>query len=116
MNYDENIFKAKANQRARKIWLIFALLLTANYGSDTSKGIRSGPYFLTFVLLCWIPFFAGQILLKVKGMATDYYKYEIAIGYGIFYTFVICTTPSHIAFTYILPVTSLLVLYKTGHL
>ena len=45
MNYDENIFKAKANQRARKIWLIFALLLTANYGSDTSKGIRSGPYF-----------------------------------------------------------------------
>lgn len=88
MNYDENIFKAKANQRARKIWLIFALLLTANYGSDTSKGIRSGPYFLTFVLLCWIPFFAGQILLKVKGMATDYYKYEIAIGYGIFYTFV----------------------------
>lgn len=112
MNYDENVFKAKANQRARKIWLIFALLLTANYGSDTSKGIRSGPYFLTFVLLCWIPFFIGQILLKVKGMATDYYKYEIAIGYGIFYTFVICTTPSHIAFTYILPVTSLLVLYK----
>lgn len=112
MNYDESVFKAKANQRARKIWLIFALLLTANYGSDTSKGIRSGPYFLTFVLLCWIPFFAGQILLKVKGMATDYYKYEIAIGYGIFYTFVICTTPSHIAFTYILPVTSLLVLYK----
>lgn len=112
MNYDENVFKAKANQRARKIWLIFALLLTANYGSDTSKGIRSGPYFLTFVLLCWIPFFVGQILLKVKGMATDHYKYEIAIGYGIFYTFVICTTPSHIAFTYILPVTSLLVLYK----
>lgn len=112
MNYDENVFKAKANQRARKVWLIFALLLTANYGSDTSKGIRSGPYFLTFVLLCWIPFFIGQILLKVKGMATDYYKFEIAIGYGIFYTFVICTTPSHIAFTYILPVTSLLVLYK----
>ena len=112
MNYDENVFKEKANRRARKIWLVFALLLTANYGSDTSKGIRSGPYFLTFVLLCWIPFFVGQILLKTKGMATDYYKYEIAIGYGIFYTFVICTTPSHIAFTYILPVTSLLVLYK----
>ena len=36
MNYDENIFKAKANQRARKIWLIFALLLTANYDSQRS--------------------------------------------------------------------------------
>ena len=27
MNYDENIFKAKANQRARKIWLIFCLVI-----------------------------------------------------------------------------------------
>jgi len=34
------------------------------------------------------------------------------IGYGIFYTFVVSTTASPIAFTYILPVTSLLVLYK----
>ena len=31
---------------------------------------------------------------------------------GIFYTFVLCTTASPIAFTYILPVMSLLVLYK----
>ena len=40
------------------------------------------------------------------------YRYDLVIGYGIFYTFVICTTASPIAFTYILPVTSLLVLYK----
>lgn len=40
------------------------------------------------------------------------YKYNLVIGYGIFYTFVISTTESPIAFTYILPVTSLLVLYK----
>lgn len=112
MNYDENAFKEKANRRARKVWLIFAILLTANYGSDTANGIRTGQYYLIFVTLCWLPFFLGQILLKVKGMATDLYKFEIAIGYGIFYTFVICTTPSHIAFTYILPLTSLLVLYK----
>lgn len=112
MNYDADIFKAKANQRARKIWLIFALLLTANYGADTADGLRSGGYYLIFLLLCWLPFLAGQILLKVKGMATDWYKYEIAVGYGIFYTFVICTSSSNIAFTYILPVTSLFVLYK----
>lgn len=36
MNYDENIFKEKANRKARKIWLIFALLLSANYGSDVA--------------------------------------------------------------------------------
>ena len=30
MNYDENVFKEKANIKARRIWLVFALLLTAN--------------------------------------------------------------------------------------
>lgn len=112
MNYDEKIFKAKANQKSRRVWLIFAILLSLNYGSDTANGLRTGKYYLIFLTLCWLPFFLGQVLLKIKGMATDLYKYEIAIGYGIFYTFVICTSPSHIAFTYILPVTSLLVLYK----
>ena len=84
MNYDPNVFKAKANRRARKIWLIFAILLTANYGSDAGKGIISGSYFLTFCALCWLPFLAGLILLKVKGIATNLDKLNIAIGYGIF--------------------------------
>lgn len=112
MEYDENVFKAKANHKASRVWLIFALLLTANYGSDTANGLLSVPYFATFLILCWLPYFAGQILLKVKGMATDIYKYELAFGYGIFFTFLVFTSSSHIAFTYILPVASLMVLYK----
>lgn len=112
MNYDENVFKEKANRKARKIWLVFAILLTANYGADAAGGLWSAKYYITFVLLCWMPFFMGQFVLKKKGMATDLYKYVIAIGYGIFYIYVICTATSVIAFTYIFPVTSLFVLYK----
>lgn len=112
MNYDEKIFKAKANQKARRIWLIFALLLTANYGSDVSNGLYPTGNYLIFILLCWIPFFIGDLLLKIKGKDTDLYRHDLVIGYGIFYTFLIFTTDSPIAFTYILPVTSLLVLYK----
>lgn len=112
MNYDEKLFKAKANQKARRIWLIFALLLTANYGSDVSNGLYPTSNYLIFVLLCWIPFFVGDIFLKIKGKDTDLYRHDLVIGYGIFYTFLIFTTDSPIAFTYILPVTSLLVLYK----
>ena len=48
MNYDESIYKEKANRRARKIWLVFAILLSANYGSDTANGLRTSPYYLTF--------------------------------------------------------------------
>lgn len=112
MTYDENVFKEKANRKARKIWIVFAVLLSANYGSDASGGLYSTTSYLIFLALCWMPLIFGEVLLRVKGWATELYRYDLVIGYGIFYTFVICTTASPIAFTYILPVTSLLVLYK----
>lgn len=112
MTYDENVFKEKANRKARKIWIVFAVLLSANYGSDASGGLYPTTSYLIFLALCWLPLIFGEVLLRVKGWATELYRYDLVIGYGIFYTFVICTTASPIAFTYILPATSLLVLYK----
>lgn len=112
MTYDVNVFKEKANRKARKIWIVFAILLSANYGSDASGGLYPTTSYLIFLALCWLPLIFGEVLLRVKGWATELYRYDLVIGYGIFYTFVICTTASPIAFTYILPVTSLLVLYK----
>ena len=112
MDYNENEFKAKANIKARRIWLVFALLLSANYGSDVSQGGYPSTNYIIFLILCWVPFSAGDLLLRIRGKADDRYRYALVIGYGIFYTFLICTTDSPIAFTYILPVVSLLVLYK----
>ncbi len=112
MDYNENKFKAKANIKARRIWLVFALLLSANYGTDVSQGGYPSTNFIIFLILCWVPFFAGDLLLRIRGKADDRYRYALVVGYGIFYTFLICTTDSPIAFTYILPVVSLLVLYK----
>lgn len=112
MDYNENEFKAKANIKARRIWLVFALLLSANYGTDVSQGGYPSTNFIIFLILCWVPFFAGDLLLRIMGKADDRYRYALVVGYGIFYTFLICTTDSPIAFTYILPVVSLLVLYK----
>ena len=112
MDYNENEFKAKANIKTRRIWLVFALLLSANYGSDVSQGGYPSTNYIIFLILCWVPFFAGDLLLRIRGKADDRYRYALVVGYGIFYTFLICTTDSPIAFTYILPVVSLLVLYK----
>lgn len=112
MDYNENEFKAKANIKARRIWLVFALLLSANYGTDVSQGGYPSTNFIIFLILCWVPFFTGDLLLRIRGKADDRYRYALVVGYGIFYTFLICTTDSPIAFTYILPVVSLLVLYK----
>ena len=44
MEYDANIFKAKANKIARNIWLVFSILLTANYGSDVANGLYNPKF------------------------------------------------------------------------
>ena len=112
MGYDEKIFKAKANIKARRLWLVFAILLTANYGTDTANGAYSVSNYIIFVILCWLPFVCGDILLKRKGKDNDHYRLAFVIGYGIFYVFLLCTTTSPIAFTYILPIISLIVIFK----
>ena len=43
---------------------------------------------------------------------TQYYKFIVAVGYGVFYAFVVCTSESVLSFMYILPLTSMLVLFK----
>ena len=50
MDYDENVFKAKANIKARRIWLVFALLLSANYGTDVGNGVYPGSQYIIFLL------------------------------------------------------------------
>ena len=112
MGYDEKIFKAKANIKARRLWLVFALLLTANYGTDTANGSYSISNYIIFVILCWLPFVCGDILLKMKGKDNDRYRLAFVVGYGIFYVYLLCTTTSPIAFTYILPIISLIVIFK----
>ena len=104
MDYNENEFKAKANIKARRIWLVFALLLSANYGSDVSQGGYPSTNYIIFLILCWVPFFAGDLLLRIRGKADDRYRYALVIGYGIFYTFLI----SHHRFT------DCLYLYSSG--
>lgn len=53
MGYDEKIFKAKANIKARRLWLVFAILLTANYGTDTVNAL------ILSVIISFLLFYAG---------------------------------------------------------
>lgn len=112
MEYNEEIFKKSANIKARAIWLTLNIVLSAAYAIEIIKGLRTMGYYITFLCICWIPFFIGLMLLRIKGMETPLYKEIIVIGYGFFYTFVVMTTTSIIAFVYILPLTSMLILFK----
>lgn len=112
MDYNEEVFKISANKKAMHVWMALIILLTASYGSETSQGLRTKEYFLTFLAICWLPYLLGILILKIKGAATPIYKIAVAVGYGISYTFIVCTTTSTLAFIYILPLTSMMILFK----
>ena len=105
-------FQKSANQKALVIWMLLNIILSVSYAIEIVKGLRTAGYYIIFMLVCWIPFAVGLILLKIKGRAAQYYKDVVVIGYGILYVFVLFTTHSTLAFVYILPLTSMLILFK----
>ena len=112
MEYDAQVFKMKANKKARNVWMALSLILSLSYTSDTAKGLHTLPYYAMFMAVCWIPFLFGVVVLRLQGAATQYYKFIVAVGYGVFYAFVVCTSESILSFMYIFPLTSMLVLFK----
>lgn len=112
MDYNEKYFKASANKKALLIWILIGSVLTIAYLIEWIKGARTTPYTITFSLICWVPIITTLILIKLKGWELAICKHMIAIGYFIFYFFVIFTAFDHITFAYIFPVVSMLMLYK----
>lgn len=112
MQYDEMYFKKSANRKALCIWLTICVILTIAYALEVFKGAKTIGYYITFQAFSWIPFAASLIFIKLKGWSTDYYKDFVAVGYGVFYTFVLLTTSSFLTFVFIFPLTSMLILYK----
>ena len=59
MGYDEKIFKAKANIKARRLWLVFALLLTAIMVPTQQMAL------IPKVIISFLLFYAGCLLCVV---------------------------------------------------
>ena len=112
MDYDEKYFKISANKKALRMWVIIGLALTGAYIAECVKGARTVPYTVLFCFVCWVPFVFTYIFIKIKGWDYDNCKHMVAVGYFIFYFFLLFTSYYHIAFAYAFPVVSMLVLYK----
>ena len=85
MGYDEKFFKSSANKKAMYMWMFTAIILSVAYTVELIKGDRTPQYYITFMILCWLPFLLGVVFLLVKGIDTTWYKETVAIGYGVFY-------------------------------
>lgn len=111
-SYDEKYFKSKANRRAGTTWLTLMLIVTIYYGVKMSEGAINLNWFILFSAIGWVEYIAGGILLKMKGMDNDRYKWVLGLGYLTFFAFIAWTSMDEISYVFILPLISILILYK----
>ncbi|MGN0482927.1 MAG: methyl-accepting chemotaxis protein [Lachnospiraceae bacterium] len=112
MEYDEKYFAASANRKVCLLWFILNVIISTSYGWEVTRGLHTFGYFITFLVACWVPFLNGWIRLKMKGWDFKNYKLHVVIGFSFFYFYAMLTTNSTLTFCYILPMTSMMVLYK----
>lgn len=112
MEYNEKSFAKSANKRAMGMWLAMSVVLSVAYVFEILKGLKSPLFYIVMELICWVPFIIGLIVLKVKGWHTKLYQDIVGTGFGLLYLYIMMTAPGTLAFTYILPLTSMLIIYK----
>ncbi|MDE6846902.1 MAG: hypothetical protein K2J99_14230 [Lachnospiraceae bacterium] len=91
--------------------IVLAVILEASYFLEVMKGARTVPYYITFSILALGPVIWELIVFSRKPDCPRL-KYYIGTFYSIFYIFVVFTTVSVIAFTFIIPIYLVLILYS----
>ena len=114
--YDQKYFDAKANRRAGTTWLTLMLIVTGYYGINAMVGDVSKNWFTLFCIIGWGEYLLGGIMLKMKGMDFDGYKWILGLGYLTFFGFISWTALDEISYVFILPLISILILYKNPRL
>ena len=110
--YDESFFRAKANKRAGITWLALIFIATIYYGIKTKNGEIARGYFIAFTVVGWVTYITGYIVSMIKGKAAKEYKWVLGICYLLFYAVIAWTALDKISYIFILPLLSILILYK----
>lgn len=91
-------------------WLIIVVVLLVTYTGEVLKGERTLGYFFSFITVVVFPALI-VFILYMKRPDWKLLCYCIVPGYFVMYIFVMLTGSTHMVFSYILPMLSLLVLY-----
>ena len=114
--YDQKHFDAKANRRAGTTWLMLMFIVTGYYGIKVAQGDVTTGWYTIFCIIGWAEYLLGGILLKLKGMHEPGYKWVLGLGYLTFFAFIAWSTTDEISYVFILPLISILILYKNPKL
>ena len=115
-DFDQKYFDAKANRRAGTTWLMLMLIVTIYYGVKVSDGVLGTSWFVLFSVIGWAEYLGGVLLLKIKGMDNKHYKWVLGLGYLTFFGFIAWTVLDEISYVFVLPLISILILYKNPKL
>lgn len=91
--------------------IVLGLVLELAYFLEVTKGARTIPYYMVFSVLALGPVIWEIIVFRRKP-DSSHLKYYIGILYSVFYIFVVFTTVNMIAFTFIIPIYMVLILYS----
>ncbi|MCM1283115.1 MAG: methyl-accepting chemotaxis protein [Muribaculaceae bacterium] len=97
----------------KMVLIAYALLnavLLLSYLVEVFKGSRTLGYYAVFAVLALAPLIAAIVLYR-KNPETEAIQHIVAFGYGIFYTFILFTTTSMLAFSFVIPLLMIVTLY-----
>lgn len=80
--------------------------------SRQRMGKLQGGYFIAFTVVGWVTYITGYIVSMIKGKAAKEYKWVLGICYLLFYAVIAWTALDKISYIFILPLLSILILYK----
>ncbi len=112
MEYNEKVFAKSANVKAMGMWLTMLIVLSGTYITEVTRGARSLESYLLMLGIAWIPFIVGFVVLKVKGWHSELYHNIVGVGFGFLYLYIMLTSVGTLTFTYVLPLVSMLIIYK----
>lgn len=106
------IFDKRTNNTVLGCWLVLAVVLLLSYFIKYLSNETKYIYLVLYMLISFLPMAAIYFINKLKKNLRSSIKYYIALGYVLFYTFIMVTTSDGISFIYIIPIIATLVVYN----
>lgn len=106
----------RANLRVVQCYSVLVAVLTLAYVAEVMKGSRTLGYLAVFLVLLVVPYVAC-VAAYFRERSSKLIREIAALGYGIvFYAFVLLTSTSNLAFTYVIPMLVLLQVFQSRKL
>lgn len=100
------------NKVAFKCYLIVNSVLSIAYFIEVLRNLMSVKYFLSVLIVLWIPTLITFCILCKTKFISNYNKYFIVGMFCITYTYILLTTHNEITYTYAFPLLCTLLIYN----